>query len=463
MTARAHPLPVSSRDRLHGYQRRAVQFIKDTPRCALWMEPGLGKTVTTLSALSDLWDAYDIHRVLIIAPLRVARTTWPQEIAGWEHLGHLSWRNIQGDPDTRARIIAEDRSDIHIINRELVPWLVAHCQKTKRGWPYDVVVIDEASSFKSAKTQRFKALRKTLPAVHRLIELTGTPASNHLEDLWSQIFLLDRGARLGRTFTGFRNRHFTSDYHGYTWALRKGADQKIYDQLDDICLTLKAEDYLDLPDRIDTTVAIDLPARTRTAYRQLERDFLTEIGDEEVAVFNAAALTNKLLQCANGAVYTDDQGVWAEAHSAKLDAFADIVAETAGTPLLVAYAFKSDVTRLQERFPHAQVLGRDPAQIDAWNRGDIPILLAHPASASHGLNLQRGGHTIIWFGLTWSLELYQQFNARLHRQGQTRPVIVHHLVAGNTIDETVLTALARKDVTQQALLNALKDDIERRS
>ena len=451
--------PASSRDRLHGYQRRAVQFIKDTPSCALWQEMGLGKSVTVLTAISDLLDTFEVHRVLIIAPLRVALTTWPQELRSWDHLQHLSFQNIKGNPSERAALVQSDPSDIHIINRELVPWLVEFCQKNKRGWPYDVVVIDEASSFKSHRTKRFKALRKALPGIHRLIELTGTPAGNGLEGVWSQLFLLDRGARLGKTFTGFRERYFLPDYMGYNWSLKRGADQDIYEKLDDICLTLTAADYLKLPDRIDITVPVALPQSARDQYAQLEREFLAEIGEETVEVLHAAALTNKLLQCAGGAIYTDDQGTWSSLHDAKLEAFADIVAEAAGAPLLVAYAYKSEAERLLARFPQAEILGKDPAQIDRWNRGNIAILLTHPASGSHGLNLQKGGNTIVWFGLTWSLELYQQFNARLHRQGQLKPVMVHHLVSTETVDETVLAALARKDVTQRALLQALKEDI----
>jgi SNF2 family DNA or RNA helicase len=452
--------PAFSRDRLHDYQNRAVSFIKDNPSCALWVDMGLGKTVTVLTAIADLLDNFEAHRVLIIAPLRVALNTWPPEIRAWDHLRHLTFKNIAGGPRSRAGIIGgSGHHDIHIINRELVPWLVEFCHKNKLGWPYDMVVIDEASSFKSSKTKRFKALRKALPATKRLVELTGTPASNGLLDVWPQVFLLDRGERLGKTFTGFRNRYFVSDFHGYNWTLRKGADQKIYDRLDDICLTLTAADYLDLPDRIDNTVPVDLPADARKQYVDLEREFLIEVGDDTVAVLHAAALANKLLQFANGAIYTDDQGAWSEVHDAKLDACAEIVAEAAGSPLLVAYNYKTDAERLLKRFPQAQVLGKDPAQIDAWNRGEIPILLAHPASAGHGLNLQKGGHTIVWFGLNWSLELYQQFNARLHRQGQDKPVIVHHLAVRDTVDETVLAALGRKDVTQRALLNALKEDV----
>jgi SNF2 family DNA or RNA helicase len=459
-----------SRESLHTYQERAVSFIKDAPSCALWVDMGLGKTVTVLTALADLFDRFEVGRVLVIAPLRVAINTWPSEIKRWDHTKHLTARVIKGTPEQRLNMLRRDRSDIHIINRELIPWVVKVIQTEPAlrvgtitdGWPYDVVVIDEASSFKSSKTQRFKALRKMLPKIDRLIELTGTPASNGLLDVWSQIFLLDRGERLGKTFTGFRNRYFISDYHGYNWTLRKNADQKIYDRLADVCLTLTAEDYLELPRRIDTVIDIDLPAKARDQYIQLERNFLAELGDETVEVLHAAALTNKLLQFANGAIYTDEEKNWTEVHDAKLTALAELVDEAAGQPLLIAYTYQTDAKRIREQFPQAEIIGKDTDTIERWNRGEIPMLLAHPASAGHGLNLQHGGDTIIWFGLNWSLELYQQFNARLHRQGQQKPVIIHHLAVRDTVDQTVLSALRCKDMTQKALLNALKEDIERR-
>lgn len=459
-----------SRDDLHAYQERAVSFIKETPSCALWVDMGLGKTVSVLTALSDLFSQFEVGRVLIIAPLRVARTTWPAEIERWEHTRHLSYRVIKGTPEQRLNTLKRDRSNIHIINRELVPWLVEAIQKepmlqaniAEGGWPYDMVVIDEASSFKSSKTRRFKALRKALPHIDRLVELTGTPASNGLLDVWAQVFLLDRGERLGKTFTGYRDRYFVGDYHGYTWALKKDAEQKIYDRLDDLCLTLSADDYLELPKRVDNVVDIEIPEKARATYQQLERDFLAEIGDETVEILHAAALTNKLLQFANGAIYTDEEKNWRTVHDAKLAALAELVDEAAGQPLLIAHNYRTDEHRILEAFPQAEVIGKNPETIKRWNRGEIPMMLAHPASAGHGLNLQDGGNTVVWFGLNWSLELYLQFNARLHRQGQTKPVIVHHLVAQNTVDEAVMAALARKDTTQRALLDALKHDIEGR-
>ncbi len=463
--------PRFSRDSLHAYQERAASFIKDTPSCALWMEMGLGKTAAVLTAIADLLDHFEAGRVLVIAPLRVVINTWPSEINRWDHTRHLTYRQIKGSPEQRLNILRRDRSDIHIINRELTSWLVKAVRSEPAlrvgavadGWPYDLVVIDEASSFKSPKTQRFKALRKMLPKIDRLIELTGTPVSNGLLDVWSQIFLLDRGARLGRTFTGFRDHYFIGDYHGYNWALRKDADRQIYTRLEDICLTLTAEDYLELPKRIDNVIDIDLPEKERGQYLLLERKFLAEIGDEIVEVLHAAALTNKLLQFANGAIYTGEEKNWAVIHDAKLTALSELVDEAAGRPLLVAYNYQTDVKRIRDKFPQAEIIGRTSDTIDRWNRGEIPMLLAHPASAGHGLNLQHGGNTIIWFGLNWSLELYQQFNARLHRQGQEKPVIIHHLAVRDSVDQTVLAALGRKDMTQRALLNALKEDAGRRA
>ena len=421
---------------------------------------GLGKSVIVLTALADLMSRFEVARALIIAPLRVARSVWPAEIERWDHTRHLTYRLVTGTPRQRLARLRKDRSDIHIVNRELTAWLVENlCD----DWPYDMVVIDEASSFKSARTRRFKALRKVLKHIDRLVELTGTPASNGLLDLWSQIFLLDRGERLGRTFTGFRARYFISDYQGYEWTPREGAEAQIHNRLKDVCLALTAEDYLKLPRRIDNTIEVELPDRARARYRLLEKDFLVQLDDNDtVAVFNAAALTNKLLQFANGAVYTDGDGRWTAVHDAKLEALAELVEAAAGRPVLVAYHYQTDLRRILERFKQAVPLDRDPDTIARWNRGDIPLLLAHPASAGHGLNLQAGGHTIVWFGLTWSLEAYRQLNARLLRQGQTRPVVVHHLVARDSVDETVMAALGAKDATQRALLDALKRDIAER-
>ncbi len=444
-----------NRELLHDYQNKAVDFIKDNPSCGLWVDMGLGKTVTTLTAVADLLDTFEVGRVLVIAPLRVAVHTWPNEISNWQHTKHLSFEVITGTPAQRNTKLKR-KSDIHIINRELVTWLVKTLGK---DWPYDMVVIDEASSFKSSKAQRFKALKKALPKVDRMVELTGTPASNGLLDVWAQVFLLDKGERLGKTFSGFRDRYFIGDYMGYSFEPRPGTEEKIYNKLQDICLTLSAEDYLKMPQRVDNVIPLTMPPKASNQYRELEKEFLLELEQETVEVTSAAALTNKLVQFSNGALYTDDKGNFEAVHDTKLDALEEIIQEAAGQPVLVAYNYKSDLARIRQRFPKAEHIGNASDTIDRWNTGKVPMLLAHPASAGHGLNLQYGGNIIVWFGLNWSLELYQQFNARLHRQGQKKPVFIHHLAVTDSVDMTVLEALQGKHTTQKALLDALKKDI----
>ncbi len=446
------------RDQLHAYQIRSAEFIKDNPSCALWVDMGLGKTVSTLTALVDLFDRFEIGKVLIIAPLRVAQYTWGDEIKNWEHTRQLTHCVLAGKPaKQRLQAVLYDNSDIHLINRENVKWLV---DETRKNWQYDTVIIDESSSFKSPSAQRFKALKKVLPSIDRIVELTGTPASNGLLDIYSQVFLLDCGERLGKTMTAYKSRYFDSDYMGYNFTIREGAEQQIYDKLGDIVLRLDAEDYLKMPARIDNKIEVHLPIKARQQYAELEKEFILELESDTVTALSAASLTGKLLQCANGALYVNDEGGYQTLHDAKLDALDEIVAETS-EPILVAYNFKSDLARLKKRYPKAVAIDERNA-MKRWNEGKIDMLLAHPASAGHGLNLQKGGSTIVWFGLNWSLELYQQFNGRLHRQGQTKPVVVHHIVAKDTVDETVLTALTEKNITQKALLNALKDDIETR-
>ena len=448
-----------NRSMLHGYQERAVQFIKDTPYCALWVDMGLGKTISTLTAIADL--AFDFNNVLVIAPLRVAKSVWPVEVKKWAHTRHLTVNNLCV-PLKQRKTAFTKQADIHVINRELVAQLAEYWGQ---DWPYDFVVIDESSSFKSHKSQRFKALRKVRNKIGRMVQLTGTPASNGLLDLWSQIYLLDGGQRLGKTYSAYRDAYFLSDYMGYNWHLKKGSKEKIYNRLGDITLSLASEDYLDLPERVDNFIKVEMPPAVAGQYRAFERDFLTEIDGEEVTALYAAGLANKLLQFANGAVYSGEGSdrLALGVHDLKLDALAEIIEGAAGAPVLVAYNFKSDLARIQARFKHAEVLGTEPKIIDRWNAGEIPILLAHPASAGHGLNLQDGGRILAWFGLNWSLELYQQFNKRLHRQGQERSVIVHHIVVKDSIDESVIRALKAKDATQSALLNALKKDAKRRS
>ncbi len=442
-----------SRSDLHEYQRKGVDFIKERKRCALWLDMGLGKTTTTLTALSDLIDSFSVNRTLVIAPLRVANSVWRQEAANWEHLKHLSVAICTGSERERLSALQRD-SDLYVINRENVPWLIKHYGS---AWPFDCVVIDEASSFKNATSQRFKALRKALPQTNYMILLTGTPSPNGLLDLWPQMYLVDFGEALGRTMTSYKQRFFEQDYMGYKFKPRDGAADRIHGLLQPMVLSMSAEDYLELPDRINIVESVALPPSALHAYREFERTLLAELPDgEEIEAMNAAVLANKLLQYSNGAVYTDDLGNWSEIHTAKLDALSDIVEQNEGENFLVAYNYKTDLARLQKRFPFARVLDKSADTVRQWNSGQIRMLLAHPASSGHGLNLQRGGSLIVWFSLNWSLELYQQFNARLHRQGQDKPVRIIHIVADGCIDERVISVLSEKDAVQSALLTALK-------
>jgi SNF2 family DNA or RNA helicase len=441
-----------TRELLHEYQERGVDFILNTPKCALFLDLGLGKTLTSLTAIVDLHDQLEVNKVLVVAPLRVANTVWHKEILNWEHTKHLTYSIVTGSEKKRIESLFKP-ADIYIINRENIKWLVDYYGKS---WPFDMVVIDESSSFKSVSAQRFKALRKVLPYIDRLVQLTGTPASNGLLDLYAQIYLLDTGARLGRTMTAYKARFFESDYMGYKYTPREQSKEIIYSLLDDIVMTMRAEDYLQLPPRIDINQIVELPEKLMKEYRTLEKEFIADILDTEIAVFNAAALAGKLLQFCNGAIYTDDSGAYIGLHDAKLDALAEIIEENQGENILVAYNFKSDLERLKARFKNAVVLDKQGEAVDKWNNGEIELLLAHPASAGHGLNIQKGGSIIVWFGLNWSLELYQQFNGRLHRQGQTKPVRIIHLVAGGCMDEKVLQAIESKAETQDELLNYLK-------
>jgi len=441
-----------SRHNLHAYQNKAVDFILSEKRCMLALEMGLGKTTSTLTAVCDMLDSFTANKVLVVAPLRVANSVWAQETRLWEHLKHLRVSVCTGTEKARRSALSLD-ADIYVINRENIPWLVVNYGK---GWDFDVVVIDESSSFKNPSSKRFKALRKMLPKIETMVLLTGTPSPNGLLDMWSQMYLIDYGERLGRTLTGYKQRFFEADYFGRKFEIRNGAAEKIHSLLTDKIIHMSAEDYLDMPARIDLSVEVDI-GNALIGYQEFERTMLAELETgEEVEAVTAAVLANKLMQYANGALYTDDQGSWQETHSAKLDALAEIVEDNTGENMLVAYNYKSDLARLLKRFPHARVLDKSQDTIDAWNRGEIPMLLAHPASAGHGLNLQKGGALCVWFGLNWSLELYQQFNARLHRQGQTRPVRIVHIVARDTIDGRVLSVLRDKDASQSSLLNALK-------
>jgi SNF2 family DNA or RNA helicase len=444
----------------HIYQQIAIQKILNMAAVGLFLKMGLGKTVCALTAISELlYDRFEVSRVLVIAPLKVAEATWSREIEKWDHLRHLRIAKVLGTEKQRVAALTS-KADIWVINRENVEWLVDFFGKY---WPFDMVVVDELSSFKSNKAGRFKALRKVRPLIKRIVGLTGTPAPNGLIDLWAQIYLLDQGERLGKTITEYRNRYFIPGKRNgmviYTWEPKPEAEKVIYEKLSDICVSMKTEDWLGLPDRIDNVVHVQLSPTVKDLYKQLEKDLLLPFTSGDVVADTAAVLSNKLLQLANGAVYDENKAV-KELHDAKLQALEDIIEAANGKPVLVFYAYKHDLSRLQARFNGAKTL--DTAKdIEDWNAGKIPVLLAHPASAGHGLNLQAGGNIIVWFGLTWSLELYQQANARLHRQGQKEAVIVHHLVAEGTIDEDVMRALGGKAKSQDALLEAVKARIKK--
>ena len=437
----------------HNYQAFASEFILEHPVCCLMLDMGLGKTVITLTALWELvLDRFDVSRILVIAPKRVAEDTWPKELAKWEHLQGLTYSLVLGSRAEREAALRRE-AFIYIINRENVAWLVEN-----HPWDFDMVVIDELSSFKSSKAERFKALKRVRPKVSRIVGLTGTPAPNSLLDLWPQMYLLDMGQRLGRFIGGFRDRFFVPDKRNreiiYSYKPREGAEEAIYNQISDICISMKAVDYLDMPERIDNRIEVEMSPREQKLYDAFQRDMVLSIGSEELDAVNAAALSNKLLQMANGAVYGEGKKVF-PIHDRKLDALEDLVEAANGKPLLVAYWYKHDLQRIQSRFKKARCIDTSK-DIDDWNAGNIPLALIHPASAGHGLNLQEGGCTIVWFGLTWSLELYQQLNARLWRQGQKHTVVIHHIITKDTHDEDVMRALENKDMRQSALIEAVR-------
>ncbi len=441
-----------SRDDLHQYQRRAVQFIADKKRCQLWLDMGLGKSVTTLTAITDLLDSFSVSKVLVIAPLRVANSVWKQEGENWKHLRDLRIVVCTGSEKQRLQRLQTD-SDVYVINRENVAWL---CELYQKRWPFDCVIIDEASSFKSASSQRFKCLKRVLPQTSHLVLLTGTPSPNGLMDLWSQCYLVDFGAALGKTMSAYKQRFFESDYMGYKFTPREGADDKIKSLIAPYTLSMRVEDYLDMPDYLSSTLSVDIGAKAMRQYEEFENDLFAEFEGHEIEAQSAAVLANKLLQFANGAMYVDEHKNYVEIHSEKLEALAELVEDNPTETLLVAYNYQTDLERLQKRFPFATVLDKNPDTIKAWNAGKIQMLLAHPASAGMGINLQHGGSVIVWFGLNWSLENYQQFNCRLYRQGQKKPVRVIHVVASGTIDERVVSVLCQKAATQNDLMNSLK-------
>ena len=439
----------------HNYQAYATDFILDHPEAAVFLDMGLGKSVITLTALLDLClDRFEISKVLVIAPLRVARDTWSTEIHKWDHLKPFTYSVVVGTVAERKAALAK-KAHIYLINRENVSWLVEDS-----GFPFDfdMVVIDELSSFKSYQAKRFRSLLKVRPTVKRIVGLTGTPSSNGLMDLWAEFRVLDLGKRLGRFITHYRNTYFQPDKRNgmviYSYKPLPGAEDAIYNQISDMTISMKAVDHLDMPECIMNEVRVSLSKEERKKYDTLRDDLILSIGDSDIDAANAASLSNKLSQMANGAVYGDEKSVH-HIHDHKLDALEDLIEAANGKPVLVAYWFKHDLERIQKRFKVREI--KTSKDITDWNDGKIPVAVIHPASAGHGLNLQAGGSTLIWFGLTWSLELYQQTNARLWRQGQkSATVVIHHIIAENTIDELILQALHKKEKSQNALIDAVR-------
>lgn len=446
------------------YQQFSINHVLENNSAGLFLDMGMGKTVSTLTAIDDLLVLDEISKVLVIAPKRVAEDTWSTEVEKWDHLKDLRVSKILGTSKQRLEAIKED-ADIYVISRDNVAWLV---DNFFNDWKWDMCVIDELSSFKSNSAKRFKALRKVRPYFKRIVGLTGTPAPNSLIDLWPQMYLLDGGERLGKTITGYRDRYFKpgqrNGYVVYNWNLREGSEEQIQQKISDICISMKAKDYLVLPDRIDNRIEISLSAKAEQTYRALEKDLFMELDGQDITATNAAVLTNKLLQIANGAIYSESKEI-VEIHREKIDRLEEIIDTACGKPILVFYNFKHDYKRIAEMLDKNKITYQSletSEDIAKWNNGEIQVVLLHPASAGHGLNLQYGGNIIVWFGLTWSLELYQQANARLHRQGQKETVIIHHLIAKGTVDEDVMKVLEDKESNQDALLEAVKARFQRR-
>lgn len=448
----------------HNYQTFAINYIEEHPISAVLLDMGLGKTSITLTALNNLlFDSFKAHRILVIAPLRVARDTWPAEVDKWDHLQGLIYSVAVGTEAERRSALLKP-ADIYIINRENVQWLI---EDSKLHFNYDTVVVDELSSFKNYQAKRFRAMMKVRPTVKRIIGLTGTPSANGLMDLWAEFRLLDMGARLGRFVSHYRLEYFQPDKRNgqviFSYKPLPGAEQRIYDKISDITVSMKSTDLLKMPELISSEYTVQLSDDEKKRYDELKQDLVLQLPGGDITAANAAALTGKLCQMANGAIYTDD-GNTITLHDRKLDALEDIIEAAGGKPLLVAYWFKHDLARITERLQklHVPFSKLDTADsIKRWNAGELPVALVHPASAGHGLNLQSGGSCIVWFGLTWSLELYQQTNARLWRQGQSADtVVVQHIVTKGTIDERILKVLSKKDSTQAALIAAVKADLQ---
>lgn len=438
----------------HNYQNYAKDFILAHKVSALFLDCGLGKTITTLTAINELmYDSFEISKVLIIAPLRVAQSTWKEEIEKWDHLNLLRYSVAVGDEKERLKALKQN-SDIYIINRENVDWLV-----TKSGidFNFDMLIIDELSSFKSHTSKRFKSLLKIRPYFERVVGLTGTPSSNGLMDLWAEFRVLDLGERLGHYITHYRNEYFLPDKRNgaviFSYKPQQNAEERIYRRLADMTISMKSTEYLKMPGLILNDIEINLDEEDQIKYKKFKKEMVMTIQEKEIDAINAASLSNKLIQLANGSIYDEDKKFY-EVHNKKLDKLEEIIESANGKPVLVAYWFKADKERIGKRFKVREIKTAD--DIKQWNKGMIDLALIHPASAGHGLNLQSGGSTLVWFSLTWSLELYQQTNARLYRQGQKDTVVIHHLITKNTIDEDIMKSLKRKDKTQEALMKAVK-------
>lgn len=454
------------KEQLHDYQVKAVDMIVNNFNCGLFLDCGLGKTVSTLTAIQELREIGFIDKVLIIAPKKVAQVTWKDEINNWEHLKGLRISVIDGTAAQRRAAMMAD-ADIYTVSRDNVVWLVVEHGGVKL--PYDMVVIDELSSFKNYASKRFKALRRVRKFIPRVVGLTGTPAPNGLIDLWAQMFLIDEGKRLGKTITGYRDRFFTAGRRNgdivYQWDLKSPAEeteQKISDLIKDICISMSAEDYLKMPDKLMYYDRVKLSDKDFKAYKTFEREQVLEFieSGETITAASAAALSNKLQQFANGAMYDADRKVL-QLHDEKIEKLKELVEAANGQPVLIAYTFKHDLDKIMDALKeYKPVKLEKPEQIADWNAGKINVLVTHPASAGHGLNLQKGGHIMIWYGLTWALELYQQFNARLYRQGQKKPVSIHHIIATDTVDEKIIKSLDGKDTTQRSLMDAIKEIVE---
>ena len=452
---------------LHKYQKVCVEHIISHPFCGVFLDMGLGKTISTLTAIEALkYDYCEIDTVLVVAPKRVAETVWEEEAKSWDHTKHLTFSKIIGTE--RQRIAAlKVKADVYIISRDNIAWL---CSLYAAKLPYDMLVIDELSSFKAHQTQRFKSLKLARPWFKRVVGLTGTPAPNGLINLWSQMYLIDRGQRLEKTITAYRSRYFrpgaSNGYVVYSYNLLADSERLIHEKIKDICISMKAEDYLEMPERIDNFVKVTMPDKLYDMYKKFERDNIitlaaeVEEGATTINAVNAAALSNKLLQFANGAMYDENRNV-VQIHDLKLEALKEIIDTSNGKPILVAWTYQFDRDRIMNYFRNLSPRELKTAQdINDWNDGKVQLMLAHPASAGHGINLQAGGNIIVWYGLTWSLELYQQFNARLYRQGQKQRTIIHHIVTSKTHDEDVVKALKSKDKTQNSLMNSIKAKLE---